>query len=73
MFTLCTLTECSTDVDRKVEFIKVKLNKNLQKLFGFFRAHYNFKLFSRSGLHFRVQAGFGPDLIGPLTTLVKIC
>ena len=37
----------------------------------FFVLIYNFKLFSGSGLHFRVRAGFGPDLVGPLTTLIS--
>ena len=58
MLTLCRLTQCCTAVDRKVEFVKVKLNEILyyieQKFVNncsvFFGLIYNFKLFAGSGL-----------------------
>ena len=45
-------------------------------MFGLFRAHLQFSIIfgfrPGSGLHFRVRAGFGPDLVGPLTTLCGV-
>ena len=63
MFILCTLTQCCTAVDRKAGIVKVKLNKNLYTIV---------RVFSRSFTtldYFRVRAGFGLDLVGPLTAL----
>ena len=62
LYTFIIILSMYTAVDRKVGFIKVKLNKNLKTIvrafLGSFTLHY-----------FRVRAGFELDLVGPLTTL----
>ena len=77
-------TKCCTAVDRKVGFIKAKLNKILHQIeekfvnncSGFFGLIYNFKFLLGSGqvwaCIFGVRAGFGLDLVGPLTTLMQL-
>ena len=53
--------------------MKEKLNETLhlyQTIFWFFSGpFYNFKLFSGSAQVWVCSFGFGPDLVGPLTTL----